>query len=335
MGSARDIGNTSAKQTFLKIERELSKESSKPVKSLAKGQTVVLPFKLTIPVHADGACIHPIIDEELRKEHHVLPPCLSVRGPDTVEIQYHIMFVTQARPLHTVTTTETVTCQPIIVIPTRLSWPNRLSSIPSIKEIKLKSRFSMCTLGELQIFSHYTVPIFRDIRQTEPLSSKAVTVSLILKFFSKIGAKPPQIQSVKRRLITQTFLSTVPWQHIPMKYPGLALSKQRGILQEVTQLSELKPRNINWRMIPAEELEKANSRDETVHTCRLDIPIIPTADMDTIPTFYSCLIARKYIARFSLRFYSKMVGYSSVSLEVPVDIVFPHGQGKDSLCTLS
>lgn len=328
MGSARDIGNTSVKQNILKLEQEPSQKPRKPIMSLAKGQTEELPFKFTIPVHVDGACSHPVSDEELRKEHLVLPPCLSVLGPDTVKIQYHIVFVAQVRPLHTVNTAKTVARQPIIVVPTRLSWPSRLSSGPRIKETELKSWFGTYTLGKMQIMSRHATLITRDIRQTGSLSSETVAVGLTLNFTSKSEADPPRLLSVKRRLTTQTFLSTVPWQNLPTRYPGLALSKQRGIRQEITRLSELKLPSINWQTMTAEDLERANSQDETIHSCHLNIPIAPTADIDTVPTFYSCLIAREYTAKFTLRFHSEKVRYSSVSLEVPVEILYVNDQEK-------
>ncbi|CAI7663709.1 unnamed protein product [Penicillium viridicatum] len=93
MGSAQGVVVTSEERIFLKTEEKLIGNQELPAKFITKGQSELLAFKLKIPLRLDRVCSHSVDKDELRDEHRLLPPCLSMGGPDTVEIQYSIDFV--------------------------------------------------------------------------------------------------------------------------------------------------------------------------------------------------------------------------------------------------
>ncbi|KAJ5962047.1 hypothetical protein N7501_006988 [Penicillium viridicatum] len=120
MGSAQGAVVTSEERIFLKTEEKLIGNQELPAKFITKGQSELLAFKLKIPLRLDRVCSHSVDNDGLRDEHRLLPPCLSIGGPDTVEIQYSISFVSKGRPmlsLHSSFTIQAVARQSITVVP--------------------------------------------------------------------------------------------------------------------------------------------------------------------------------------------------------------------------
>lgn len=97
---------------------------------------------------------------------------------------------------------------------------------------------------------------------------------------------------------------------------------KRGLRREMFKLSKFKLPPISWEKVTDAGSGKADDQDKTVYICQLNVPIYSTVDMDMAPTFYSCLTARQYFANFSLSFRSQGLGRSSISVELPVDIVY-------------
>jgi hypothetical protein len=332
MGSAQGVVVTSEEQIFLKMQEELISNQEGSAKPFTKGQSEILAFQLKIPLRANQVCSHSFDNEELREEHRLLPPCLSFGGPDTVKIEYRVKFISKGRSmhdLHSPFTTQAVTRKSIIVVPTRSSRPMSLFTGPRFKEKGLRSLFSTSVLREMQILAHQPPAIFVDAQKAGPLSTEAIAVGLVLKITSKSEADLPRAIDVKRSLSVVTFLSTVPWNGIPTVYAGLGSSMKRGLRRECFKLSKFKLLPINW-----ERVTDSDNQDKPVYISHLNIPIYPTVDMDMIPTFYSCLTARQYFAKFSLSFPSQRLGRSSISLEVPVDVLYVNSQVQSTEHTL-
>jgi hypothetical protein len=330
MGSAQGVVVTSEERIFLKTQEELISNTEGTSKIFAKGQSELLAFKLKIPLRANQVCSHSVDSEELREEHCLLPPCLSIGGPDTVKIQYCINFVSKGRSmhvnLHSPFTTQVVAHKSIIVVPTRSTRPMPLFTDPHFNEEGLRSLFGRSVLSQMQILAHQPPAIFVDPQKAGPLSTEAIAVNLVLKVTLKSAANFPRVIDVKRSFTVLTFLATVPWNGTPTIYPGLGSNMKRGLHRENFKLSKFKLTPITWEGVADSGSGKADGRDDSVYICHLNIPIYPTVDMDMIPTFYSCLTARQYFAKFSLSFPSQSLGRSSILLEVPVDIVYVNSQ---------
>lgn len=324
MGSAQGVVVTSEERIFLKTRDELISNQEGPAKFIKKGQSELLAFKLKIPLRANQACSHSVENKKLQEEHGLLPPCLSFGGPNTVKIQYRVNFISKGRfmhNLHNQFTTQAVACKSVIVVPTRSTRPMSLFTGPCFKEKDLRHLFSTSVLGEMRFLAHQPPAIFVVAQKAGPLPTEAVAVGLVLKVTSKSEADLPQVIDVKRSFTSLTYLSTVPWNAIPTVYPGLGSSIKRGLHRESFKLSKFKLLPKIWERVTDAGSGKADYQDSSVYVCHFNIPIYPTVDMDMIPTFYSCLAARQYFAKFSLSFPSRILGRSSISLEVPVDIV--------------
>lgn len=126
MGSAHGVVVTSEEQILFKTEEKLIGNQELPAKFITKGQSELLVFKLKVPLRLNRACSHSVDNDGLRDEHRLLPPCLSIGGPDTVEIRYSINFVSKGRSmysLHSSFTTQAVARTSITVVPTRSTRP--------------------------------------------------------------------------------------------------------------------------------------------------------------------------------------------------------------------
>lgn len=120
----------------------------------------------------------------------------------------------------------------------------------------------------------------------------------------------------------------MPWNGIPMVYQGLGSSMKRGLRREIFKLSKFKLPPTTWERVVDAGSGNTDDQDKYVYLCRLNIPVYPTVDMVMIPTFYSCLTARLYYVKFSVSFCSQSAKRSSISLEIPVDIVHIDSQAK-------
>lgn len=268
MGSAQGVVVTSEERIFLKTEVKLIGNQELPARFITKGQSELLAFKLKIPLRLDRVCSHSVDNDELRDEHRLLPPCLSIGGPDTVEIQYSINFVSKGRHMHSLHssfTTQAVARQSITVVPRRSTPPMPLFRGPIMKKKDLRSFLGASDLSEMQILAHQPPAIVVDAQKAGPLSTEAIAVGLVLKVTSKSEADLPRLLYVKRSFTSLTFLSTVPWNGIPMIYQGLGSSMKRGLRRERFKLSKFKLPPITWKRVTDAGSGKADVQDKPVY----------------------------------------------------------------------
>lgn len=222
MGSAQGVVVTTEERIFLKTGEKLIHNKERPAMFIGKGKSEILAFKLKITLRANRICSHSVDNEELREEHRLLPPCLSIGGPDTVKTRYRIKLVSKERSMHSLHssfTTQAVARKSIVVLPTRSTRPMPLFTGPRSKQKDQRALFTTSVLREMQILSYQPSAIVVDAQKAGRFSTKAISVGLVLKVTSKSEADLPQLLYVKRSFTSLTFLSTVPWNGIPIIHP--------------------------------------------------------------------------------------------------------------------
>ncbi|KAE8371277.1 hypothetical protein BDV26DRAFT_136131 [Aspergillus bertholletiae] len=171
-------------------------------------------------------------------------------------------------------------------------------------------------VGKLLITAEPPAPLQTNAQRCGQDAVRAIAFNIKLRFEAFHHSEtPPRILEVKKHIESRTYFSTMPWQDLPVKTKGLALSTCRGIRSERVYLSALQPTTKWHRARPT----------DTEYTMEIVVPVSLPDKKKLIPSFHSCYASRTYVLYLSIKYKrdASIAVPSTMKLKLPLDIFRP------------
>lgn len=347
---------------FLKIRMPIQ-ESDMPQDQVFRAATEYkIPFHFVVPHQLTiGACNHTCLSPEVRERHLRLPPSLGAwdaddQAPDMTQIEYAInvkaikcvngVAVKVLEAHHVLKVLPSLPEDAPLDITFRDEW-YKLSKTKTIRKSLFSSKTGQFTASAIQ---PNAVMLSADGHK-----SSMTSVRVNLEYApSSAETAPPKVNSVTGKVVSTTFFSAVPIDHLPNLGSRTNCESTPCLNYTTTHsLFTLPVDSMSWMQKDAsshsrrdsgysstviggdasetdnsEGRERQNSRGKSSkkpklstikHTTDLEIPFTISNSNKKLflPTFHSCLISRTYTLQLSL---SVGPTNTAIALSVPVQV---------------
>lgn len=349
---------------FLKIRMPIQESDLPQDQVFRAGSDYKIPFHFVVPHQLTiGACNHTCLSPEVRERHLRLPPSLGAweaddQAPDMTQIEYAI----NAKAIQRVNGAAVKALEAHHVLKVLPSLPEdaplditfrdewyKLSKTKTIRKSLFSSKTGQFTANAVQ---PNAVMLSADGHK-----SSMTSVRVNLEYApSSAETAPPKVNSVTGKLVSTTFFSAVPIDHLPNlgsrtnceSTPCLNYTTTHSLftlpvdsvswMQKDATLHSRRDSGYSSTVIEGDASETDNSAAEgrgrqnsrgkgsktpklsTVkHTTDLEIPFTISNSNKKLflPTFHSCLISRTYTLQLSL---SVGPTNTAIALSVPVQV---------------
>ncbi|KAE8377032.1 hypothetical protein BDV26DRAFT_305170 [Aspergillus bertholletiae] len=337
------LPQTTASKTFLQMDQPLYDMSCQKVGMLQIGTEYRLPFEFVVPAELlPHVCQRHHRHEQLQWEHLQLPPSFGKRSQaydeqtedmtaGAIAIQYHVRFsiMKKSQKDGRVTIVGDWT-QLVHIRSPRLERPPVL--IPENSTFYCLSQEAYIIKGlcrrRLGLLSAQTSAQLsvdqRDLSAVRP-------IRINLKYNTTAGSPLPTISCIQAELSALTSFGLTPWSDFPDLTEPATWDRYNECHEHNVPLKIAGPAFLHWRR--ANPGARGNTHQafpvaDTGYTTTLEAPITFPSRLPSTPTFYSCLVARTYSLRMSLRFEveEQQSRTSTISLTVPLQIYGSLGQ---------
>ncbi|KAL7895358.1 hypothetical protein HDV63DRAFT_2482 [Trichoderma sp. SZMC 28014] len=349
---------------FLKIRMPIQDSDMPQDQIFRAGTEYKIPFHFVVPHQLTiGACNHTCLSPEVRDRHLRLPPSLGAwdaddQAPDMTQIEYAI----NAKAIKRVNGAAVKALEAHHVLkvlpslpedaPLDITFRDEWYKLSKTKTIR-KSLFSSKT-GQFTASADQPNAV---MLSADGHKSSMTSVRVNLEYApSSAETAPPKVNSVTGKLVSTTFFSAVPIDHLPNLGSRTNCESTPCLNYTTTHsLFSLPVESMSWMQkdasshsrrdsgysstviggdasetdnSAAERREGQNSRGKSSkkpklstikHTTDLDIPFTISNSNKKLflPTFHSCLISRTYTLQLSLS-----VGpmNTAIALAVPVQV---------------
>ncbi|EHK48311.1 uncharacterized protein TrAtP1_001072 [Trichoderma atroviride] len=349
---------------FLKIRMPIQESDMPQEQVFRAGNEYKIPFHFVVPHQLTiGACNHTCLSPEVRERHLRLPPSLGAwdaddQAPDMTQIEYAInakaikrvngAAVKALEAHHVLKVLPSLPEDAPLDITFRDEW-YKLSKTKTIRKSLFSSKTGQFTASAIQ---PNAVMLSADGHK-----SSMTSVRVNLEYApSSAETAPPKVNSVTGKLVSTTFFSAVPIDHLPNLGSRTNCESTPCLNYTTTHsLFTLPVESMSWMQkdasshsrrdsgysstviggdasetdhSAAEGRERQNSRGKSSkkpklstikHTTDLEIPFTISNSNKKLflPTFHSCLISRTYTLQLSL-----CVGptNTAIALSVPVQV---------------
>ncbi|GFP53665.1 hypothetical protein ACSS6W_001237 [Trichoderma asperelloides] len=347
---------------FLKIRMPIQESDLPQDQVFRAGSEYKIPFHFVVPHQLTiGACNHTCLSPEVRERHLRLPPSLGAwdaddQAPDMTQIEYAI----NAKAIQRVSgaAVKALEAHHILKVlpslpedaPLDITFRDEWYKLSKTKTIR-KSLFSSKT-GQ---FTANAVQPNAVMLSADGHKSSMTSVRVNMEYApSSAETAPPKVNSVTAKLVSTTFFSAVPIDHLPNLGSRTNCESTPCLNYTTTHsLFTLPVDSVSWMqkdatsrrdsgysstVIEGDASETDNSAAEgrgrqnsrgkssktpklsTVkHTTDLEIPFTISNSNKKLflPTFHSCLISRTYTLQLSL---SVGPTNTAIALSVPVQV---------------
>lgn len=349
---------------FLKIRMPIQESDLPQDQVFRAGSEYKIPFHFVVPHQLTiGACNHTCLSPEVRERHLRLPPSLGAwdaddQAPDMTQIEYAInakaiqrvngAAVKALEAHHVLKVLPSLPEEEPLDITFRDEW-YKLSKTKTIRKSLFSSKTGQFTANAVQPNAV--------ILSADGHKSSMTSVRVNLEYApSSAETAPPKVNSVTGKLVSTTFFSAVPIDHLPNLGSRTNCESTPCLNYTTTHsLFTLPVDSVSWMqkdatsharrdsgysstVIEGDASETDNSAAEgrgrqnsrgkssktpklsTVkHTTDLEIPFTISNSNKKLflPTFHSCLISRTYTLQLSL---SVGPTNTAIALSVPVQV---------------
>lgn len=349
---------------FLKIRMPIQESDLPENQVFRAGNEYKIPFHFVVPHQLTiGACNHTCLSPEVRARHLRLPPSLGAwdaddQAPDMTQIEYAI----NAKAIQRVNGAAVKALEAHHVLKVLPSLPEdaplditfrdewyKLSKTKTIRKSLFSSKTGQFTANAVQ---PNAVMLSADGHK-----SSMTSVRVNLEYApSSAETAPPKVNSVTGKLVSTTFFSAVPIDHLPNLGSRTNCESTPCLNYTTTHsLFTLPVESVSWMQkdasshsrrdsgysstvvegdasetdhSTAEGRERQNSRGKSSktpklstvkHTTDLEIPFTISNSNKKLflPSFHSCLISRTYTLQLSL---SVGPTNTAIALSVPVQV---------------
>ncbi|KAM0464094.1 hypothetical protein ACHAO4_000821 [Trichoderma viride] len=349
---------------FLKIRMPIQESDVPQDQVFRAGTEYKIPFHFVVPHQLTiGACNHTCLSPEVRERHLRLPPSLGAwdaddQAPDMTQIEYAInakaiqrvngAAVKALEAHHVLKVLPSLPEDAPLDITSRDEW-YKLSKTKTIRKSLFSSKTGQFTANAIQ---PNAVMLSADGHK-----SSMTSIRVNLEYApSSAETAPPKVNSVTGKLVSTTFFSAVPIDHLPNlgsrtnceSTPCLNYTTTHSLftlpvesmswMQKDASSHSRRDSGYSSTVIAGDASETDNSAAEgrerqnsggksskkpklsTIkHTTDLEIPFTISNSNKKLflPTFHSCLISRTYTLQLSL---SVGPTNSAIALSVPVQV---------------
>ncbi|KAM0452697.1 hypothetical protein ACHAPV_009316 [Trichoderma viride] len=349
---------------FLKIRMPIQESDVPQDQVFRAGTEYKIPFHFVVPHQLTiGACNHTCLSPEVRERHLRLPPSLGAwdaddQAPDMTQIEYAInakaiqrvngAAVKALEAHHVLKVLPSLPEDAPLDITSRDEW-YKLSKTKTIRKSLFSSKTGQFTANAIQ---PNAVMLSADGHK-----SSMTSVRVNLEYApSSAETAPPKVNSVTGKLVSTTFFSAVPIDHLPNlgsrtnceSTPCLNYTTTHSLftlpvesmswMQKDASSHSRRDSGYSSTVIAGDASETDNSAAEgrerqnsggksskkpklsTIkHTTDLEIPFTISNSNKKLflPTFHSCLISRTYTLQLSL---SVGPTNTAIALSVPVQV---------------
>lgn len=349
---------------FLKIRMPIQESDVPQDQVFRAGTEYKIPFHFVVPHQLTiGACNHTCLSPEVRERHLRLPPSLGAwdaddQAPDMTQIEYAInakaiqrvngAAVKALEAHHVLKVLPSLPEDAPLDITSRDEW-YKLSKTKTIRKSLFSSKTGQFTANAIQ---PNAVMLSADGHK-----SSMTSIRVNLEYApSSAETAPPKVNSVTGKLVSTTFFSAVPIDHLPNlgsrtnceSTPCLNYTTTHSLftlpvesmswMQKDASSHSRRDSGYSSTVIAGDASETDNSAAEgrerqnsggksskkpklsTIkHTTDLEIPFTISNSNKKLflPTFHSCLISRTYTLQLSL---SVGPTNTAIALSVPVQV---------------
>lgn len=349
---------------FLKIRMPIQESDVPQDQVFRAGNEYKIPFHFVVPHQLTiGACNHTCLSPQVRERHLQLPPSLGAwdaddQAPDMTQIEYAI----NAKAIQRVNGAAVKALEAHHVLKV-------LPSLPEDAPLDITFRDEWYKLSKTKtirksLFSSKTGQLTANVIQPNAVmlsadghKSSMTSVRVNLEYApSSAETAPPKVNSVTGKLVSTTFFSAVPIDHLPNLGSRTNCESTPCLNYTTTHsLFTLPVESMSWMQkdasphsrrdsgysstviggdasetdnLAAEGRERQNSRGKSSkkpklstvkHSTDLEIPFTISNSNKKLflPTFHSCLISRTYTLQLSL---SVGPTNTAIALSVPVQV---------------
>ncbi|KKO98615.1 hypothetical protein THAR02_09291 [Trichoderma harzianum] len=347
---------------FLKIRMPIQESDLPGDRMFRAGSEYKIPFHFVVPHQLTiGACNHTCLSQDVRERHLRLPPSLGAweaddQAPDMTQIEYAIN--AKAIQLGNGAASKVMEAHHILKVlpslpedaPLDITFRDEWYKLSKTKTIR-KSLFSSKT-GQ---FTASAIQPNAVILSADGHKSSMTSVRINMEYApSSAETAPPKINSVTGKLVSTTFFSAVPVDHLPNLGSRTNCESTPCLNYTTTHsLFTLPVESVSWMQQDAssrsrrdsgysstvmegdasesdssERRRRRSSKGKSskkpklstvIHTTDIVIPFTVSNSNKKLflPSFHSCLISRSYTLQLSL-----CVGptNTAISLAVPLQI---------------
>ncbi|KAH6890664.1 hypothetical protein B0T10DRAFT_548166 [Thelonectria olida] len=344
--------------TFLELSLPIEDGCLPDSQAFEVGETCSIPFTFVVPSRLPSGSCHHLCGPELKEKHSLLPPSMGTwegndQSPETARVEYAVKVQVAQYQLRNgkhrvVSAQETVNVVPYRPGEGALQIMSNVEKYRLVQGKTIRQGVLSPAKGYLEVSGAQPEPV---ILSPDSLSTSSFSAHLHLSFTpTSATISPPNISSIKARIISETYFSLTPINCIPnlrsldesqawpiMSYStthDLALAnipkpiwEQASLLGNSTKSSLGCHGSTSQSKTRIPGVRKRSSREDSIrHVASLSLPLtLPTSKKNFfLSSFHSCFLSRTYTLHLTL---AEGPFSTAIYLALPLQVVTSNSTG--------